>query len=401
MKSKKVLALLLTVLLLVGLVAVPASAASYTISKTPTTTKYFDGDTLKLTGLQLKDDKNKNINWKSSDKKFSVTPGNGDVLNLPDGYTEYDITVSVTYDNVFVGTFDVTVYKDGFVSTPTKTAYQEGEMFDPSGLSFYNKSGSGANIVFSLISCPADAGDANLTFVPSIDTPLTKETTEITVKYGTRTIGTVPVTVTAAMDSSTVQKVYTDSDMFNPTGLSLKIGSETVVYPTNKEHFSFTVPTDKTLTVDENSATQNVIVYYDGVEKGSFEITVTHNFEAIVQLEGGTMHGQFCKGCGQLGSVDQCANHVTEWIPNGDAGFLKQESETGTCAICGGKVTRNIPKTDEQLENEFNSYFNLAETTNETEPKILHFFFLIIVRLVQTLIPAGGNGHVFGTGIFQ
>ena len=402
MKSKKVLALVLTVLLLVGVVAVPAYAApTYSLSKTATTTKYFDGNKLALNGLQVHNNvTNKNINWKASDTKFNVTPGNNTQLDLPDGYTEYTIQVSVIYDGEDLGTFDVTIYKDGFVSTPTKTEYQEGEFFDPSGLSFYNKSGSGQNIIFTLISYPADAGDSNLTFQPSLDTPLAKDTTEVTVRYGNRTVGTIPVTVTAAMDASAVQKDYTDSEKFNPTGLSLNIAGNTVVYPANKEHFSFNISTDKNLVVDEDNATRNVVVYYDGVEKGNFDITVAHDFGEIVQLEGGTMHGRFCKGCGQLGSVDQCATHVPEWIPNGDGGFFKQETETGTCDICGSTVTRNIPKSDAQLEAEFNSNFNLGETTNETEPKILHFFYLIVVKLVQTLIPAGGHGHVFGTGIF-
>lgn len=136
---------------------------------------------------------------------------------------------------------------------------------------------------------------------------------------------------------------YTDAEFFDATGLIISNGSTNIKYDTDAQYFTFMIGgqeyiKDPPLTV---YITQ-VEVLYKGQSCGFVPVTVSHAGGEIVPVNNHS-HGQICSACGVI-----CYNtdHKVEyWVPNGDAGLITSETETGTCTVCGDTVSRYIEYT--------------------------------------------------------
>ena len=135
------------------------------------------------------------------------------------------------------------------------------------------------------------------------------------------------------------KKVYTDVECFDPTDLVVTdVNGVQYAYETDYQYFTFSVELDQPLTVYMSE----IEIFYKGESCGALPITVGHAGGEIVPVNNHS-HGQICEGCG---SICKNENHaVPYWVPNGDAGLLTSETETGTCTVCGDTVSRYIEGT--------------------------------------------------------
>ncbi|MBE6748966.1 MAG: hypothetical protein E7557_07030 [Ruminococcaceae bacterium] len=131
---------------------------------------------------------------------------------------------------------------------------------------------------------------------------------------------------------------YTDAETFAPNGLVLSDGSKQVSYETDYQYFTFSVELEQQLTIYMSE----VEVFYKGQSCGFIAINVSHHGGEITPVNHHT-HGQICEGCGVICKNEE--HSVPFWVPNGDAGLLTSETETGTCSVCGDKVSRYIEGT--------------------------------------------------------
>lgn len=132
---------------------------------------------------------------------------------------------------------------------------------------------------------------------------------------------------------------YTDLECFDPTGLVIAdANNQQIKYATEYQYFTFSVELDEPLTV----YTTEIEVFYKGASAGFVLVTVGHAGGEIVPVNNHS-HGQICEGCGTI-----CKNEthsVPYWVPDGNAGLLTSETETGTCSVCGDTVSRYIEGT--------------------------------------------------------
>jgi hypothetical protein len=157
----------------------------------------------------------------------------------------------------------------------------------------------------------------------------------------------VSMSVVAAAEGDTTytlyvhptKKFYTDVECFDPTNLVITDAAGTqYAYETDYQYFTFSVELDEPLTI----YTTEVEIFYKGDSAGFFEITVDHAGGEITPVNNHS-HGQICAGCGVI-----CKNEshdVPYWVPDGNAGLLTSETETGTCTTCGDTVSRYISGT--------------------------------------------------------
>lgn len=173
---------------------------------------------------------------------------------------------------------------------------------------------------------------------------------------------------------------YTDCEFFNPQGLVVSDGENLIAYTPTDADFSFSPALNEYLSVGTNADgedvnTTYVEVYYKNRYVGSVEITVNHVLGEITSLsEAG--HGQYCLGCGKVHNYE--AHSITEYIPNDDGGLFIQQTQTGTCEICGEKVTQRIPGSEKFL-----TIFGGEMTQFEGE--IIAYFYMIAVTLIQAI----------------
>lgn len=163
---------------------------------------------------------------------------------------------------------------------------------------------------------------------------------------------------------------YNDSEHFNPQGLSILVGTDLVVYSPTDAKFRFDPALDELLTVD----TTEIAVYYNNEFIGKVPVTVDHILGELVAINNG--HGHYCLGCGVLHDFD--AHTVTNWVPNDDGGLIVQQTQTGTCTVCGAKVTESIPNSE--------GFLNVFGDMTELEGTIVFVFYSVIVSLVQMLV---------------
>ena len=183
-----------------------------------------------------------------------------------------------------------------------------------------------------------------------------------------------------AIVTAPIKTEYTDCEFFNPQGLVVSDGENLIAYTPTDADFSFSPALNEYLSVGTNADgedvnTTYVEVYYKNRYVGSVEITVNHVLGEITSLsEAG--HGQYCLGCGKVHNYE--AHSITEFIPNDDGGLFIQQTQTGTCEICGEKVTQRIPGSEKFL-----TIFGGEMTQFEGE--LIAYFYMIAVTLIQAI----------------
>lgn len=133
------------------------------------------------------------------------------------------------------------------------------------------------------------------------------------------------------------QSDYSNGDPFCADGLEVYDGMNWYSYNSYPERFSFE-PAVVTCAVSE------VEVYFDGVLVGTDSVNVGHISDSEV-VSFGKNHGCYCAECGKVAYFEEHTVADDGWIPNDDATFLVNETETGICTVCGEKVTRTIDGT--------------------------------------------------------
>ena len=197
---------------------------------------------------------------------------------------------------------------------------------------------------------------------------------------------------------------YTDTEYFNPQGLVVNDGTNDIVYTPSNKDFSFVPALNEPLTVDVDkkdeagneiySSTKEINVYYKNVFCGTVTITVSHALTGKLEHVGNG-HGEYCLGCGQLfgfarHTIDDPTNATNvafddnffkpeNIIPNDDGGFFTAQTQTGTCSVCNGKETINIPGSEKFL-----TIFGNEMT--ELESDLIFYIYSIAVSLIQMLV---------------
>lgn len=177
-----------------------------------------------------------------------------------------------------------------------------------------------------------------------------------------------------------IKTVYTDCEKFNPQGLVISVDGEEIPYTPIDTNFEFMPGLDNYLTVSVNAdgdelPYNTIEVYYNNRYVGSIQVEVNHVLGEITNL-GDAGHGQYCLGCGAIYNYD--AHSIPEFIPNDDGNLFLPQTQTGTCEICNGKVTENIPGS------EGFQYIFGGEMT-DLESTIVGYIYMIAVTLIQAL----------------
>ena len=179
-----------------------------------------------------------------------------------------------------------------------------------------------------------------------------------------------------------LKTVYTDCDYFNPQGLTITDGTDTIAYSPVDDKWSFDPALNELLSVGVDAEgndvfEQEVEVFYDNKLVGTVVVGVDHILGDITFL-GDAGHGQYCLGCGKVHNYE--THSIPEWIPNDDGGLFVAQTQTGTCEICHGKVTETIPGSEK-----FGTIFN-PETMTDMEAEIVGYLYNILVSLIQMLV---------------
>lgn len=165
---------------------------------------------------------------------------------------------------------------------------------------------------------------------------------------------------------------YTDAECFNPNGLVITFDGTRIEYSATDANFRFIPALNEALTVEDTE----VFVYYKNELVGSVPVTVEHVLGELVSIDNG--HGKYCLGCGELHEFE--AHTITNWIPNDDGGIFVMQTRTGSCDICGGTFTENIPGSEKFL-----NLFPVGGTT-ELETTIIGYIYDIAVSLIQMIV---------------
>lgn len=180
--------------------------------------------------------------------------------------------------------------------------------------------------------------------------------------------------------SGPIKTVYTDSEYFNPLGISIATNTGSIVaYTPGDANFRFEPALNELLAVNTDDTDTviptEVAVYYNNEYVGSVEIIVNHVLGELTAVGNG--HGKFCVGCGEIHEFED--HIITEWIPNDDGGIFVAQTQTGYCDVCGAEVTEQIPGTE--------NFLNLFDGNNltELEATIINYISMILVPLIQML----------------
>ncbi len=184
-----------------------------------------------------------------------------------------------------------------------------------------------------------------------------------------------------AIVTAPIKTEYTDCEFFNPQGLVITDGEDVIAYTPTDADFSFVPALDEYLSVGKNADGEDVNktyveVYYKNNLVGSVEITVNHVLGEVTNL-GEAGHGQYCLGCGKVHNYS--GHDIPEFIPNDDGGLFICQTETGTCTVCNGEVTRSIPGTEKFLTS-------FGGEMTDFESEIIGYFYMIAVSLIQALV---------------
>lgn len=133
------------------------------------------------------------------------------------------------------------------------------------------------------------------------------------------------------------QDEYAYGGTYCADGLEIYDGSNWYTYADYSSRFTFE-PATLTCAVTE------VEIYFDGVLVGVDPVTVSHIPETNV-VSFGKNHGCYCTECGKVAYFEDHTVADDGWVPNDDASFLLNETETGFCTLCGEKVVRTIDGT--------------------------------------------------------
>ncbi len=147
--------------------------------------------------------------------------------------------------------------------------------------------------------------------------------------------GTSPYSIV----TSQTKTDYTDVESFDPAGLVITDGTNNIEYATEYQYFTFSVEATDPLTIYMSE----IEVFYKGESCGFASITVTHAGGAEIVSINNHNHGQICDGCGMVCNDEE--HDVPFWVPNGNASLVTCETESGTCDVCGEKVSRYIEDT--------------------------------------------------------
>ncbi len=176
---------------------------------------------------------------------------------------------------------------------------------------------------------------------------------------------------TFALTNTATKTEYFDYERFDPTGITVEIKDstdavvETVSYSdSTSNRFTFK-PTaaGQVLSVDVTA----IEVILDGQSVASIPLTVNHKYEDNVSL-GNTKHGTKCAGCGDV-VPDSMAEHTYDddaWVPNDDATFLRDETESNFCLICAHEIKRDISSSAD-YDYEFREYQFLRDLMSYIE----------------------------------
>lgn len=181
--------------------------------------------------------------------------------------------------------------------------------------------------------------------------------------------------------SGPIKTVYTDSEYFNPLGISVTTDSGSIVaYTPGDANFRFDPALNELLAVNADDVgtalPTTVAVYYANEYVGSVEIIVNHVLGELTAVGNG--HGKFCVGCGTIHEFE--AHTVSEWVPNDDGGIFVAQTQTGYCDVCGAEVTETIPGSETFL-----SLFD-GDNITELEGTIIGYIQMIAVSLIQMLV---------------
>ncbi len=258
-------------------------AGTIIIIAEPNKTKYEIGETFDPSGLEIA------VEYTDGEKRF-LNPGDYSLI-VSDPLTAADKVVRVSYYGI-TESFEIKVGNEAYIAyltlltAPERLNYFEGGLLDITGLVIEAQLSDGTKIKI----------DPNiLTFTPSLDTPLSLDTTSIVISANDGTDKYCSVSLPVIVDKKVPQHLlptsmpnkltYKEGEVFDPDGLLLSVifNDGSVIDPSS---YSF-VPELGTAFILRGNNTEKIIIYVvyqaDDVEL-TYPIEVTVTPEEVERL---------------------------------------------------------------------------------------------------------------------
>ncbi len=344
--TKKILASVLTLLIILGCVYIPASAEgeaalsfTETVSITVYNTYILTEGSLTSFGVEATlNDANvialDGFNTESSIKVVSVKSKRNNMLDYieydsenPDPFldifrfTETDDEGNIKRESVNV---DVTVQID----------YTHAEVFGDLGYT----------VTINGFSTPPDLGMIGGLLGDAVAVPDPIETTF--------KVSSFPSIANMSIVNASTKMFYKDSEKPELEGVKLNVTTSTgktgtVTYAPANAHMFTTVPAkNEKLTVDD----KEIVTYFSGIRLTTLPITVEHDWskypvnittDKYTDTKPG-YHAIVCNGCSETHTAEAHVIDPDAWVSNDDSTFTNNGTASQPCQVCGATLTKDV-----------------------------------------------------------
>ncbi len=362
--TKKILAFLLTVVMLVGCVAVTASAEEPAALTFVKDIKVIIPDTYVFTEGALT---SFGITAELNDK--NVVPIDGatteSAISIVEIKSRRSTTSYVTYDsenpdeflNLFKFTEDVN--GDGTIDKKDRESmaidvkiqidYKYAEVFGE--LSY--------TVAVTGFSAPPDLGAIGGLLGESVAVPTTIET-----EYS---VDDFPSLSSISIANASTKMFYKDSEKPELDGIVLNVTTSagetgTVTYaPANAHQFTTIPDKNEKLTIDD----KEIVTYFYGLKLTTLPVSVEHDwstYPVCITTDKWTQgnpgyHAIVCNGCNETHTAEPHVIDENAWVSNDDSTFVKNGTASQPCRVCGATVTKDVLGSADYNESFANYHF--------------------------------------------
>ncbi len=349
--KKKIIAFLLTTVILVGCVVVPASAApidspalSYTetvkvsinesyvltegaLTSFGVTADLIDKDVVPFDGATTES----NIEIIEIKSRRSTTPY---VVYDSENPDEFLDLFKFTEDANGDGTVDKSDRESMTIDITLKIDYKYAEVF---GNLKYKVSVTG-------FSTPPDLGGIGGLLGETVAVPTTIEQEEEVANF--------PKIASISISNPSTKMFYNDSEKPELEGVVVNVTttegkSGLVTYaPTNAHKFTTIPDKNEKLTVDA----KEIVTYFYDVKLTTLPISVEHDwsdYPVCITTDKWTAgnpgyHAIVCNGCSETHTAEPHVIDDNAWVENEDSTFVKNGTASQDCQVCGATVTKDV-----------------------------------------------------------
>ncbi len=362
--TKKILAFLLTTILLIGCVAVPVNAADPSTGLTFTEeinisipeTYVFTEGALTSFGITAELNDKDVVPFDGATAESSITITEIKSRRSTTSYVVYDAENPEPFLELFKygdengdGTIDKNDRESMAIIVTVQIDYKYAEVFGD--LSF--------TVFTTGFSAPPDLGAIGGLLGESVAVPTTIETS--------KEVAAFPSLASLSIANASTKMFYKDSEKPELDGVVLNVTTSagetgTVTYAPANAHKFTTIPDKNTkLTVDD----KEIVTYFYGLKLATLPISVEHDwstYPVCITTDKWTQgnpgyHAIVCNGCNETHTAEPHVIDENAWVSNDDSTFVKNGTASQPCQVCGATVTKDVLGSADYNESFANYHF--------------------------------------------